>query len=709
MPVIVGTVREPLQVRALENVLDLDVLNVRSRFPQPATKVTSTSASTLAPYLAFYRAALVEIINAQDHVQLQTRISDAFQLPDISDINQEALFTSRNIDIITRSIFHAVNDAARPSSPAVPTLSIGSIPAFELMLENDGDSALAVSLTVLVSGRPRPLTIRMLQRNGVSDDALRAPLPRVDASGIPPTNAKKVFHQLVHRFFSAVIANGDNKPTVTSLLFHLYFSLMYNIRLLCDLDRSVERSVIVPHDSSISPPVDFDLARSQIFDFLSSNPDFSEPLLAQLLFLAHRSFCVARFGDSYASLTLSDLSAREYVLPSLWLNIATSWGSVQAHALDTVMPNALLGPVLPASRLVRVDASGLTNGNVNVDPTHWQPLQIPSGTLLDPETSLPLVDPAVPSTYKVQRYLGATWGVVHGFTVNPSVGDVLALHDRVSTQWSDPSKSTDLSREMASLLSVYGSLGDREMAIAELFAGSGALNLPPPGFMFVVALELSQKYAQSVWGDIDMCGALAISVFDASVAAWYYKSEFMQARPVTLIRHFLHDTPIRSWAPGRGVVDMTGASWLPYQSLTFVTPPFPDVMSGHSTFSAAAGGVLRWWFNSDTLYDGFTVVSVPDCRMIANNLSVAIKTHVIGEYCIEPGSSDVEPGVSPHSTQILRYPTISSLVADAGRSRVYGGIHTNETNELSLELGADIATRVTRSIADLGIRSPYRL
>ena len=38
---------------------------------------------------------------------------------------------------------------------------------------------------------------------------------------------------------------------------------------------------------------------------------------------------------------------------------------------------------------------------------------------------------------------------------------------------------------------------------------------------------------------------------------------------------------------------MDGSKWLPYQHVTVVTPPFPEYVSGHSTFSSAGAQILQ--------------------------------------------------------------------------------------------------------------------
>ena len=43
-----------------------------------------------------------------------------------------------------------------------------------------------------------------------------------------------------------------------------------------------------------------------------------------------------------------------------------------------------------------------------------------------------------------------------------------------------------------------------------------------------------------------------------------------------------------------GVGWILGENWWPYQRPTFVTPPFSGFVSGHSTFSRAAAGILEY-------------------------------------------------------------------------------------------------------------------
>jgi hypothetical protein len=91
--------------------------------------------------------------------------------------------------------------------------------------------------------------------------------------------------------------------------------------------------------------------------------------------------------------------------------------------------------------------------------------------------------------------------------------------------------------------------------------------------------------------DVKMFLVLSNAIFDAGIAAWEVKRAYDSVRPITAIPFLFRGKTTHAWGgPGRGAVDMDGAQWIPYQAATFPKPPFPDYVSGHSTYSAAAAG-----------------------------------------------------------------------------------------------------------------------
>ena len=97
-----------------------------------------------------------------------------------------------------------------------------------------------------------------------------------------------------------------------------------------------------------------------------------------------------------------------------------------------------------------------------------------------------------------------------------------------------------------------------------------------------------------------------------------------------------------------------------------VTPPFPEYVSGHSTFSAAGAYILQQATQSDTFGDSYTAA---------------------------PGSSLIEPGFAPTQSVTLSWPTFSAAAAEAGISRQYGGIHFNQGDQDGRILGKQVATQ----------------
>jgi hypothetical protein len=84
-----------------------------------------------------------------------------------------------------------------------------------------------------------------------------------------------------------------------------------------------------------------------------------------------------------------------------------------------------------------------------------------------------------------------------------------------------------------------------------------------------------------------------------------------------------------------------------------VTPPFPEYVSGHSTFSAAGAKVITTFLGSDNFGASVTVPA--------------------GTSRIEPRTPE-HPG-TPAKDVTLYWPTFSAAANEAGMSRRYGGIH----------------------------------
>jgi hypothetical protein len=209
--------------------------------------------------------------------------------------------------------------------------------------------------------------------------------------------------------------------------------------------------------------------------------------------------------------------------------------------------------------------------------------------------------------------------------------------------------------------------------------------------------------------DVKRYLAMNGGLHDAAIAAWNHKGFYDSARPISFVRYMgqlgqssdpsgpsyhpdglpleagmvevvtaattapgeRHEhlaghegkIAVRSW---RGAIDgiapfddpselsgvgwILAENWMPYQLISFVTPPFAGYVSGHSTFSRSAAEVMTL-LTGDEFFPGG-----------------------LFEYHFDQGSGlDFEYG--PMSPMSLQWATYFDASDQASLSRLYGGIH----------------------------------
>jgi len=278
------------------------------------------------------------------------------------------------------------------------------------------------------------------------------------------------------------------------------------------------------------------------------------------------------------------------------------------------------------------------------DPNHWQPLTYVNST----------------GDLMTQRFVGAQWCDVTPFAM--SKGD----EDRWLTGLFGPATygSREYQEQAEELVAMSAALTDKQKMISEYWS-DGPNSEQPPGHWALFAQFVSARDHHTLDDDVKMFFVLSNAIFDAGIAAWDAKRTYDSVRPVTAIPLLFRGKTIRSWGgPGKGTVEMDGSQWIPYQAATFPTPPFPEYVSGHSTYSAAAARILELWTGSDRFGDSVT---------------------------IPLGSSKIEPGATPAYSVTLRWETFTEAANEAGISRRYGGIHFRAADLAGRLLGRVVA------------------
>ena len=280
-----------------------------------------------------------------------------------------------------------------------------------------------------------------------------------------------------------------------------------------------------------------------------------------------------------------------------------------------------------------------------VDPNHWQPLMI-NGTQ--------------------QRCIAPFWGQVKPFALK-SVA-------QYSVKPPAAAGSAAYKKQVDEVLAYSANLTDREKVIAEYWADGPTSELPP-GHWNLFSQFVSNRDHHSLDRDVKMFFLVNGALMDASVWTWGVKRIYDYVRPVTAIHYQYANANVSAWAgPNLGTLSIPGANWRPYQAAHVVTPPFPEYVSGHSTFSAAAAATLRKFTGRDNF--GFSVT-------------------------IPVGSSRVEPGTVPASNVSLSWATFSAAADEAGLSRRFGGIHFIDGDLEGRRVGKKIGKAAYEKARDL--------
>jgi hypothetical protein len=277
-------------------------------------------------------------------------------------------------------------------------------------------------------------------------------------------------------------------------------------------------------------------------------------------------------------------------------------------------------------------------------PGSWQPL-----TYADPTGAV-----------KTPGFVGASWDHVTPFA--------LAAASQFRPGPPAASGTPEFSAQAQRVLDVQLALTEQQKVIAEYWSDGPKSELPP-GHWCLFAQIVSERDRHTDDEDVKMFFALGNAVSDAGIAAWDAKRAYDSERPITAIRYLMSGKTILGYGPegpAGGLRPIAGEAWVPYQPTTFPTPPFPEHVSGHSTFSAAAAEVLKLFTGSDTFEASFT----------------------------KPARSMALEPTLPSTDLTLHWATFTDAADEAGISRVYGGIHFDNANTAGQELGRKVGAQV---------------
>lgn len=296
-----------------------------------------------------------------------------------------------------------------------------------------------------------------------------------------------------------------------------------------------------------------------------------------------------------------------------------------------------------------------SNGTPYSDYTFYAPMNKPE-KVHDPDRWQPLPFADGKGGYFHPGFLTPHWYRVKPFALER--GD----------QFRPPSPpkfdSGQLKKEVEEVVRFNAALTNEQKAIVE-FMRDGPRSTGQSGHWLRFAQDVSRRDKLTLDQDVKLFFAVANVAMDAFIAAWESKRYYDTSRPWTLVRQYYADAELEGWCgPGKGVQKIASSKWMPYSPETFITPPFPGYVSGHSTVSAACAKALELFTGSDTF--GFVERRNPG---------------ILTEPEAECAKSEVE----------LPLPTFSATAEMAGISRVMGGYHIQADNIEGLILGRKVA------------------
>ena len=170
------------------------------------------------------------------------------------------------------------------------------------------------------------------------------------------------------------------------------------------------------------------------------------------------------------------------------------------------------------------------------------------------------------------------------------------------------------------------------------FWGEGNDTITTIGRWDLIARQVAERYNYSSMELARLLALVNVSQADGGLAAWDCKYAYNFWRPITGMKFAAQDGNAKTNAD---------ANWEPLLN----TPPFPEYISGHATFSGAAATILAYEFGNR---NSFTVDSF------------------YGE-------------LPPRS-----YTSFWQAASECAASRVYGGVHYKFSDDLGLATGREI-------------------
>jgi hypothetical protein len=301
---------------------------------------------------------------------------------------------------------------------------------------------------------------------------------------------------------------------------------------------------------------------------------------------------------------------------------------------------------------------GSNQSNFYADTTAYQV----SPSVFDPSQVNPTID-RYWQPINGQSFLTPQWGEVTTFAIDT---DELIAKDIIGPYQENGELNQLFVDQLSDIVNISLNLTPEQKLTAEFWEG-GEGTFAPPGQLLDIAVDLIGKYNLNLKDAISACFSVASGLHDAAITAWDHKTRFNSVRPQTAINQYFYNEKLSD--------DSLGQDFITYLN----NPPFAELSSGHSTFSATAFATLTHVLKSNTF--GFKQIFQDSDSMYS------------------PDGFDGLAGIATDITLNIDY--LSEAAESAGASRRYGGIHFDEGDLIGQITGTKVAGIVSAKTKNL--------
>ncbi len=206
----------------------------------------------------------------------------------------------------------------------------------------------------------------------------------------------------------------------------------------------------------------------------------------------------------------------------------------------------------------------------------------------------------------------------------------------------DSSTQSTYYKQFRTVLDKSNSLTPEEKEIALWWNDDPGETFTPPGHSFYLSTQVLKKENPDLIKCAETLAKVGMAVADAFIDCWKWKYHYFSERPSSFISKNIDERWESFWPD----------------------PPFPAFPSGHATQSAATATVL-----TDLYGEKFS---------ITDSAHVARRFDELRQVAYKPRTFD----------------SFWQIAQETANSRIYGGIHTPQDNDVGLEQGSKIGRNV---------------